>query len=159
MMQSLLRIGAVFLVAALGQSLSLSANAQTPQLTTETIQKILAAAVAKAREIKVPMGISIVDQGGNLVGFIKMEGTFVHTNHTSYSKAYTAASVRRPTHETGIPPQIATELASTTGGKFTALPGGFPLIADGQVIGAIGVGGGNAEQDMAVARAGAGAVK
>ena len=159
MTQSLLRIAMVFLVAALGQSFSPSATAETPQLTTETIQKVLAAAVAKAREIKVPMGISVVDQGGNLVGFIKMEGTFVHTNHTSYSKAYTAASVRRPTHETGIPPQIATELASTTGGKFTALPGGFPLIADGQVIGAIGVGGGNAEQDMAVARAGAGAIK
>jgi uncharacterized protein GlcG (DUF336 family) len=62
--------------------------------------------------------------------------------------------VRRPTHETGIPAPILAELASTTQGRLTGLPGGYPLVLDGRVIGAIGVGGGNAEQDMDVARAG-----
>lgn len=122
------------------------------------IQKALAAAVAKAREIKAPMGISVVDEGGNLVGFIKMDGAFVHTNHTSYSKAYTAVSVRKPTHETGIPPAIISEIQATTGGKFTVLPGGFPILIGGKVVGAIGVGGGNAEQDIAVAKAAAEAI-
>ncbi len=146
-------------VVATALTISANAGAATPHLTTGSIQRILSAAVAKADAIKVPMGISVVDQGGNLVGFIKMEGTFVHTNYTSFSKAYTAVSVRRPTHEMRIPAQIMTEIASTTGGKFTSLPGGFPLIVDGQVVGGIGIGGGNAEEDTAVARAGAAAIK
>ena len=79
-------------------NLELPALAETPplQLTTADIQKALGAAVAKAQEIGVPMGISIVDAGGNLLAFIKMDGAFIHTNHTSFSKAYTAASIRKP---------------------------------------------------------------
>lgn len=123
-------------------------------LSTGDIQRILTAAVAKAQELGVPMGISLVDVGGNLVGFIKMEGAFNHTDHTSYSKAYTAASIRKPSGASGIPANITTEIASVTGGKFTVLPGGQPLAKDGKVIGAIGVGGGKGEQDEAVAKAG-----
>jgi len=132
-----------------------SAESTSPTLTSSDIQRVLAAAVAKAQEIGVPMGVSIVDAGGNLVGFIQMEGAFIHTNHTSFSKAYTAASVRKPSGASGIPPNITTEIASTTGGKFTTLPGGFPLMKDGKVVGGIGVGGGKGEQDEAVAKAGA----
>jgi uncharacterized protein GlcG (DUF336 family) len=123
-------------------------------LTTADLQKVLAAAVAKAQEIGVPMGISVVDAGGTLVAFIKMDGAFVHTNHTSYSKAYTAASIKKPSGASGIPPNITAEISSTTGGKFTTLPGGQPLVKDGKVVGAIGVGGGKADQDEAVAKAG-----
>ncbi|MCZ6577073.1 MAG: heme-binding protein, partial [Gammaproteobacteria bacterium] len=68
---------AIVVAAALG--VPVNAGADAPRLTTELIQQVLNAAVAKANAIKVPMGISIVEQGGNLVGFIKMEGTFVHT--------------------------------------------------------------------------------
>lgn len=132
--------------------------AETPPLTTALIQRVLAAAVARAGAIEVPMGISVVDAGGNLVGFIKMEGTFAHTNYTSFAKAYTAASLRRPSHDTGIPAPILSELASTTQGRLTGLPGGFPLVLDGQTIGGIGVGGGNAREDMDVAKAGAAAL-
>jgi len=130
--------------------------ADTPQgaLTTADLKKVLAAAVAKAQEIGVPMGISVVDAGGTLVAFIKMDGAFVHTNHTSYSKAYTAASIKKPSGASGIPPNITAEISSTTGGKFTTLPGGQPLVKDGKVVGGIGVGGGRGEQDEAVAKAG-----
>ncbi|TLY37565.1 MAG: heme-binding protein [Nitrospirae bacterium] len=123
-------------------------------LSTEEIQHILSAAVAKANEIGVPMGISVVDAGGNLLGFIKMDGAFIHTNHTSFSKAYTAASIRRPSGASGIPANVTTEISSTTGGKFTTLPGGLPIIKEGRLMGGIGVGGGKGEQDEAVAKAG-----
>lgn len=123
------------------------------QLSTVEIQKALSAAIAKAEELGVPMGISIVDAGGNLLAFIKMEGAFIHTNHTSFSKAYTAASIRKPSGASGIPTNITAEISSTTGGKFTTLPGGFPLVKDGKVVGGIGVGGGRGEQDDAVAKA------
>ena len=99
------------------------------------------------------MGISIVDAGGNLLAFIQMDGAFLHTNHTSFSKAYTAASIYKPSGASGIPPNISAEISSTTGGKFTTLPGGFPLLKDGKVMGGIGVGGGKGEQDEAVAKA------
>ncbi|WP_096457726.1 GlcG/HbpS family heme-binding protein [Sulfurifustis variabilis] len=149
-LRPLLTLGFVFGMAPAGA-------ADGPRLTTEVVQRVIAAAVARAGAIKVPMGISVVDAGGNLVGFVKMEGAFVHTHHTSFAKAYTAASVRRPTHETGIPAPILSELGAVTQGRLTGLPGGYPLVLDGRVIGGIGVGGGNAEQDMDVARAGAAA--
>ena len=130
------------------------AESGSTKLTTSDIQKVLAAAVAKAQEIGVPMGIAIVDEGGTLVGFMKMDGAFNHTNHTSFSKAYTAASIRKPSGSSGIPPDITREIASVTDGKFTTLPGGQPLVKDGKVVGGIGIGGGKGDQDEAVAKAG-----
>ncbi len=147
------------IAATLLWSVYLAAQAQGTELKTELIQQTLNAAVAKAREIRVPMGISVVDTGGNLVGFIKMDGTLLHTNHTSYSKAYTAVSMRRPTHQTEIPPDIALAITLATEGKFTSLPGGLPLVRKGRVIGGIGAAGGNAKDDIAVAQAGAAAVR
>jgi glc operon protein GlcG len=146
---------AIALVALLYSiSADVPTRAEAPtQLSTAEIQKALTAAVAKAQEIGVPMGISIVDAGGNLLAFIKMDGAFLHTNHTSFSKAYTAVSIHKPSGASGIPPNITAEISSTTGGKFTALPGGFPLLKDGKVMGGIGVGGGKGEQDEAVAKA------
>ena len=150
-----------FIVAILLVSSGLGSAAETspPALTTPLIQKVLSAAIAKAQELRVPMGIAIVDAGGNLVGFLKMEGAFNHTYYTSQAKAYTAASVRKPTHETGIPPEIADGIAAATTGRFTKIPGGLPLTLDGKAIGAVGVSGGNREQDIAVAKAGAEALE
>lgn len=148
-----------FLLLLILCAVVIPARAETQKVTTARVQKVLAAAVAKAEEIGVPMGIAVVDAGANLVGFIKMDGAFVHTHYTAQAKAYTAVSVRRPTHESGIPAAVSTEIASVTDGRFTTLPGGLPLVIGGQVIGAIGVGGGNGGQDIAVATAGVEALK
>ena len=142
----------IALLCSISTEVPARADAPTP-ISTADIQKALTAAVAKAQEIGVPMGISIVDAGGNLLAFIKMDGAFLHTNHTSFSKAYTAASILKPSGASGIPPNVSAEISSTTGGKFTTLPGGFPLVKDGKVMGGIGVGGGKGEQDEAVAKA------
>ena len=148
------RIAIAMITLLCSVSAGIPVRAEAPALLSTTdIQKALTAAVTKAQEIGVPMGISIVDVGGNLVAFIKMEGAFTHTNHTSFSKAYTAASIRKPSGASGIPPNITAEISSTTGGKFTTLPGGFPLLKDCHVIGGIGVGGGKGEQDDMVAKA------
>jgi cob(I)alamin adenosyltransferase len=135
-----------------------SATLAHTTMTTEAIQRVLSAAVAKANELKVPMGIAVVDSNGALVGFMKMPGTFVHTQDSAYAKAYTAVSLRRPTHALDIPAQVLAELASVTQGKITPLPGGLPLLAEEGLVGGIGVGGGNAEQDRLVAQAGAAAM-
>lgn len=148
----------IALISSLFALVSAPMDSFASQLSTSDVQKALNAAVAKAQEIGVPMGISIVDAGGTLMGFIKMEGAFNHTNHTSYSKAYTSASIRKPSGGSGIPPNITAEISSTSGGKFTTLPGGLPLMKEGVLVGAVGVGGGKADQDEAVAKAAADAL-
>lgn len=125
----------------------------TVKLTEEDVAKILDAAQKKAKEIRVGMSISVVDEGGNLLGFIRMDGAFLHSIHTSYSKAYTAASIRRPTGN--FPPPVSEEISSITNGKFTNLKGGMPIIINGKVVGAVGSGSGTGEQDDMVSRAGA----
>jgi uncharacterized protein GlcG (DUF336 family) len=147
-------MAAVLVLVLPAWAVTANAESGSTKLTTSDIQKVLAAAVAKAQEISVPMGIAIVDEGGTLVGFMKMDGAFNHTNHTSFSKAYTAASIRKSSGSSGIPPDITREIASITDGKFTTLPGGQPLVKDGKVVGGIGIGGGKGDQDEAVAKAG-----
>jgi uncharacterized protein GlcG (DUF336 family) len=141
-------------ILMVSSALAGAADANSSTLTTSMIQKMISAASVKAQALGIPMSIAIVDAGGNLVGYLKMEGAFNHSRYTSEAKAYTAASVRKPTHETGIPPEIADGIATATGGRFTKIPGGFPLILDGKPVGAIGVSGGKGEQDIAVAKAG-----
>lgn len=132
--------------------------AETPtiRLTEEDVVKILDAAQKKAKEIGVGMSVSVVDEGGNLLGFIRMDGAFLHSIHTSYSKAYTAVSIRRPTGN--FPPPVSEEISSITNGRFTNLKGGMPIVIDGKVVGAVGSGSGTGEQDEMVSRAGAEAI-
>ncbi len=126
------------------------------KLTEEDVIKILDAAQKKAKEIGVGMSISVVDEGGNLLGFIRMDGAFLHSIHTSYSKAYTAVSIRRPTGS--FPPPVSEEISSITNGRFTNLKGGTPIIINGKVVGAVGSGSGTGEQDEMVSMAGAEAI-
>ena len=128
----------------------------TVKLTEEDVVKILDAAQKKAKEIGVGMSVSVVDEGGNLLGFIRMDGAFLHSIHTSYSKAYTAASIRRPTGS--FPPPVSEEISSITNGRFTNLKGGMPIMINGKVVGAVGSGSGTGEQDEMVSRAGAEAI-
>lgn len=128
----------------------------TLKLTDEDVAKILDAAQKKSKEIGVGMSIAVVDEGGNLLGFIRMDGAFLHSIHTSYSKAYTAVSIRRPTGN--FPPPVSEEISSITNGRFTNLKGGIPIIINGKVVGAVGSGSGTGEQDEMVSRAGADAL-
>ncbi len=133
-----------------------SAEPASTRLTTADVYIALQAAEAKANEIGVPMGITVTDAHGAVRGFIKMDGTFVHAQDTSFSKAYSAVSLRQPTGV--LPPSVANELGSITQGRLTNLKGGIPITVDGVIIGGVGVGGGVGNEDEIVARAGAEAV-
>jgi len=122
------------------------------KLTNEGAHKILAAAVAKADEIGIPECISVVDPGGHLICFTKMDGAFVQSIDSSLRKAMTSASYGNPTGLMPEGPDI--RLAIATDGKRINLPGGLPVIVDGHVIGAIGVGSGTGAEDLVVATAG-----
>jgi uncharacterized protein GlcG (DUF336 family) len=128
-------------------------------LTAEIIEKIMDSALSRARAMKIPMAIAIVNSEGNLVGFIRMEGARLHGRYTSESKAYTSASTCKPSHATEIPGEVERGISAATQGRYVNISGGMPLMVSGRCIGAIGVSGGNGEQDMEVAKAGAQAIK
>ncbi|TAI66467.1 heme-binding protein [Bradyrhizobium sp. Leo170] len=121
------------------------------KLTHDGALKALAGAIAKAEELNVPQNISLVDDGGNLLAFVRMDGAKLLSRETSMSKAITAASHRQPTSR--LDPANEIKLAIAGGGRLTNLEGGLPIIIAGQCVGAVGVGSGTGAQDVEVARA------
>ena len=121
------------------------------QLTYEGAALALEAAIRKAREIGVPQNVSIVDAGGNLLAFARMDGARFLAQHSSFSKARTAASLAEPTGH--LPPQFGVDLALATGGHSINMVGGLPIVVDSCLLGAVGVSSGDAEQDLVVAEA------
>jgi uncharacterized protein GlcG (DUF336 family) len=121
------------------------------KLTHEGALKALAGAVAKADELGVAQNITIVDDGGNLLAFVRMDGAKLLSRETSMSKATTAASHRQPTSR--LNPSDEIKLAIAGGGRLTNLEGGLPIVIAGQCVGAVGVGSGTGAQDVEVARA------
>jgi len=124
----------------------------TKVLSYDGARKILDAAIAKAKSMNVPQCITVVDAGGHLLAFARMDGAFAMSFDTAFMKAKTAASYGAPTG--GIEAGIDIKLAIATQGQRINLPGGLPVIVDGRVIGAVGVGSGTGAQDREVAAAG-----
>jgi glc operon protein GlcG len=119
------------------------------RLTHAGAARIIAAAVAKAEAMGVPQCIAVVDDGGNLLAFMRMDGARFLSVESSINKAVTAASGRAQTGN--VPADVDMKLAVTTGGKLVNLKGGVPILVDGKVI---GVGSGTGDQDLEVAKAG-----
>ena len=119
---------------------------------------LLAAAEQKAREIRVPMNIAIVDEGGHLLVFARMDGAKLSSIEVALTKARAAAlrcAPTGPSPATGDPSVVLSlGLSLATDGKLTAIRGGLPLIVDGQYVGGIGVSAGSEGEDVQVAQAG-----
>jgi uncharacterized protein GlcG (DUF336 family) len=122
------------------------------QLTYAGAAVALAAAVARSREINAPECIAVVDAGGNVLAYGRVEGAAVLAMKPSIAKAQTAASLGIATGP--IPFEFGVNLATASQGDITNLGGGLPITVDGVVLGAIGVGSGTTEQDLDVAEAG-----
>ena len=127
-------------------------------ITLEAAEKIVAAAKKKAAEISTLMDIAVVDAGGNLKAFARMDGAWLGSIDISIRKARTARWFDMNTGEIGKLSQPGGPLFGiehSNGGLIT-FPGGVPLKdAKGEVVGAIGVSGSTVENDHAVAAAGA----
>jgi uncharacterized protein GlcG (DUF336 family) len=130
----------------------------TKDISLDQAREVMNAAMAKAREINTKMDIAIVDAGGNLKGFYRMDGAWIGSIDISIRKAKTARFFDMPTGEIGKlsqPGQPLFQIEHSNGGLIT-FPGGVPIkAADGTVIGAIGVSGSTVENDHTVAAAGA----
>lgn len=128
------------------------------KLTLEGARAVLAAAERHAIEIKVPMNIAVVDDGGHLLAFARMDGAKPASIAVSLVKARAAAMRRAPTGPAMSGDQVnvalALGLASAAPEHQTPIRGGLPLVIDGEVVGAIGVSAGTEDQDLEVARAG-----
>jgi uncharacterized protein GlcG (DUF336 family) len=130
---------------------------KVPRLEFADVKKILAAAEAEAIKIGVDMDIAVVDDGGNLLGFYRMDRGKVTSIQIAIDKAFTAAGTRRPTSEyksIGAPNGPAFGIHVSNQGRFMIFGGGVPIIIDGECVGAVGCSSGSSEQDEQVARAG-----
>jgi uncharacterized protein GlcG (DUF336 family) len=130
-------------------------------LTLEAAERIVAAAKQKAAEINTKMDIAVVDVGGNLKAFARMDGAWLGSIDIAQRKARTARWFDMDTGVIGTLSQPGGPLYGiehSNGGLIT-FPGGVPLKnADGHVVGAIGVSGSTVENDHTVAAAGAAAL-
>jgi len=131
-------------------------------LTQEGAEIILQAAQAKALSMGKNVNIAIVDEGGHPVMFVRMNKARPASSYTALSKAVSAATLRAPTGpfrsgegDVSLLLNISLQnAAGQAGGRMTSLHGGVPIVVDGQVIGAVGVGGAAGEEDAEIARAG-----
>jgi glc operon protein GlcG len=122
-------------------------------ITLESAKKILAAAEAFAASKQFTVAIAIVDTGGNLVAFEKMDNTQVGSIEVAMGKAKTANNFKRPTK--ALDDVLA---GGGVGMRVLSLPaypieGGEPIFSDGKIIGAIGVSGMSSAQDVEVVKA------
>jgi glc operon protein GlcG len=128
----------------------------THRLTEEASLKMLQAGVAKANELGCKVSLAVVDQSCRLIGFLMMDGAKHFSIITTQRKAITSASQRMPT---GYAPEENALSMAVRMGDFTNVPGGFPIVVAGQVIGAVAAGGAHIEEDVLVAKAALAALK
>lgn len=118
----------------------------------------LAAAKAKAEELGCRVTIAVVDEAGHLKAYERMDGAEVAGVQLAPDKAFTALANRISTHELGRQSQPGGPffgIHTAWGGRMCIFAGGVPIHRSGDVVGAVGVSGGSAEEDLACAEAGA----
>jgi uncharacterized protein GlcG (DUF336 family) len=129
-------------------------------VTLEAARRVIAAAENKSREIGQPMNVAVVDEGGNLVAHVRMDGAWIGSIDISQKKAYTSRAFDISTKDLAAHSQSGGQffgIHASNHGKIMIFAGGIPLKENGKVVGAVGVSGGSGDQDHAVAEAGAAA--
>src|SRR3979411_2242943 len=126
------------------------------KLEIEEAHHMIAAAVRKAAEIGVLETVCIVDDGGYPIAMERMNGARITGPQIAWNKAFTASGHKRSTHlfnqapgGPALPGNEAFGIQWSFEGKFAVFVGGFPIVVDDEVVGGIGLSGGNGEQDTA----------
>jgi uncharacterized protein GlcG (DUF336 family) len=125
-------------------------------MTIDKAQRVIDAAIAKAKEIGQPMNIAVVDAGANLQAFARMDGAWLGSIDIASNKAFTAKAFDISTRDLGKNSQPGDQFFGihvSNHGRVMIFAGGIPLKENSQVVGAVGVSGGSGEQDQAVAEA------
>ena len=129
-----------------------------PEITLEHANRLIAAAEAEARKHKWKMNIAVVGPSGELVAFARMDGAQYASIQIAEDKAVAAARFRRPTKAFFDAVEGGHVYIAFLRGVVPS-DGGYPLVQNGKIIGAIGCSGGIGSQDGATCRAGADLVK
>jgi glc operon protein GlcG len=149
-----------FALGALASAVAQMPNPYGLPISLENAKKAAAPALAEAAKNKWTVAVAIVDPGGNLVYYEKMDNTQIGSANVAIDKARSAALFKRPTK--------ALQDALAAGGEgwrilrvqgAVPVEGGIPLIMDGKIVGAIGVSGATSAQDAQCAKAGADTMK
>ncbi|CAB3660666.1 GlcG/HbpS family heme-binding protein [Achromobacter pestifer] len=127
---------------------------QIYRLELEEARVMVRAAMAKSEAIGVLESICIVDDGGYPIALERMDGARITGPQIAWNKAFTAAGHKRSTHLFNTPPNgpalpgnEAFGIQWSFDGKFAVFVGGFPIVVNDEVIGGVGLSGGNGEQD------------
>ena len=127
-----------------------------PCLSHADVKKMLAACAAEAARNKWAVSISIVDDGGYLLGFERMDGAAAITAEVSLGKARTSALTKRPSKFFEDRVKERPAFAGFPAGLL--IQGAVPLVHENECVGAIGVSGVQSQEDEQIAQAGAGAL-
>jgi glc operon protein GlcG len=130
-----------------------------PVLSVDDVQKILDAARRYAEQNKWPVTIAVTDDGGHLLGLVRLDGAAPLSAHIAPAKAHTASLGRRETkiYEDSINQGRYAFLSAA--GIEGMLEGGVPIVHQGHVVGAVGVSGVKSDEDAQIARAGISALE
>ena len=129
-------------------------------VSLDDARRVTAAAEDCAREIGQPQNIAVVDAGGNLVSHVRMDGAWIGSVDIAINKAFTARAFDLPTADLAADSQPGGQfygIQESNKGRVVIFAGGIPLKRAGEVVGAVGVSGGDREQDLTVAEAAAAA--
>ena len=117
---------------------------------------MLSAGEEKAASLGIAYNIAIVDGGGHLVAFLRQDGALIGSINLAIDKAVTARIFNKATSDLAKLAQPGNPLfgiQESNAGKVVIFGGGVPVMADGDIVGAVGASAGTVEQDIAVAEA------
>ena len=125
----------------------------------EKAKEVMAAAEAEAKKRNWKMNIAVVDTNGEPVMFERMEGAQIASGSVAIGKARTSARFRRESRAFYNVMEAGHSYVGTLDPTLVASPGGFPLVENGKLIGAVGCSGGTGDQDAATCKVGADIMK
>tara|TARA_B100000809_G_scaffold144248_1_gene141841 strand:+ start:835 stop:1230 length:396 start_codon:yes stop_codon:yes gene_type:complete len=125
-------------------------------ITLDEANKMVAGAIAKAKELNIRINVAVCDAGGRLLAFNRMDGAIWGGAYGSQGKAIASAAFGRSSGELQERAEspIIKGILGAEGGHGIPSQGGMPVIRDGMVDGAVGVGGGTSQEDEDCAKAG-----
>jgi uncharacterized protein GlcG (DUF336 family) len=123
-------------------------------LSLEEADRMVRAAITKAKQLNIKLSVSVCDAGGHLMAFNRMEGAIWISAIAAQGKAVAATAFGRPSGAVSADSPVVQAIMATQGGRLVPAQGALPILRSGELIGAIGGSGGTAQQDEESARVG-----
>ena len=123
-------------------------------LNLEEADRMVRAAITKAKQLNIKLSVAVCDAGGHLMAFNRMEGAIWISAMAAQGKAVAATAFGRPSGSVSADSPVVQAILATQGGRLVPAQGALPILRSGELIGAIGGSGGTAQQDEECARVG-----